>query len=200
MIRIVIAEDQGLILGALARLIGLETDLLVLATALNGTEALEKTRELRPDLLISDIEMPGASGLDVAETLARESSPSKVLIVTTFQRPGYLRRARAAGVRGYLLKDTPAGEFVAAIRQVAAGRKVFSPDLLIEAAEDDDPLTQREREALRLAEQGLNAREIGARMGLTHGVARNYLSEASQKLGANNRILAARIARMKGWL
>jgi len=200
MIRLVVAEDQGMLLGALATLLDLEADLAVCARALDGPAALAALRQHRPDVLVTDIEMPGCSGLDLAEAVRRESLPTRVLIVTTFARPGYLRRAMDAGVRGYLLKDTPSAELAIAVRRVAAGEKVIPAELLLQAFGVEDPLNERERQVLRLAEAGRTAKEIGEALGLAPGTARNYLHEASQKLGAANRIEAARIARERGWL
>jgi two-component system response regulator DesR len=200
MISIVLAEDQGMILGALASLLDLEEDLSVVGRAANGAEALALVRKLKPDMLVADIEMPEMSGLDVAAAIQRDRLNTRVLIVTTFGRSGYLRRAMDAGVRGYLLKDAPSAELAAAVRRVAAGEKVIAPELASAAWSEADPLNERERQALRLAEEGRSAKEIARALNLTPGTARNYLSEASQKLGASNRIEAARIARARGWL
>jgi two-component system response regulator DesR len=200
MISIVLAEDQGMILGALASLLDLEEDLNVVGRAANGAEALALVRKLKPDILVADIEMPEMSGLDVAAAIQRDHLSTRVLIVTTFGRSGYLRRAMDAGVRGYLLKDAPSVELAAAVRRIAAGEKVVAPELASAAWSEADPLNERERQALRLAEEGRSAKEIARALGLTPGTARNYLSEASQKLGASNRIEAARIARARGWL
>lgn len=200
MIRLVLAEDQGLLLGALASLLSLEPDLEVVARAPDGPSALNALRQHRPDVLVTDIEMPGCSGLDLAEAVRREGLPTRVLIVTTFGRPGYLRRAMDAGVRGYLLKDAPSAELAAAVRRVAVGEKVIAPELLVQAFDAADPLNERERQVLRLAEEGRSAKEIADALSLAPGTARNYLHEASQKLGAANRIEAARIARARGWL
>lgn len=201
MIRLVIAEDQALVLGALATLLALEEDIEILARAGDGPAALEAVRRLAPDILLSDIEMPGLSGLDVAETIARENLATRVLIVTTFGRSGYLRRAMDAGVRGYLLKDTPSEQLAAAIRKVAAGGRAIAPEL-VEAAWDTppNPLTERERDVLRLAEEGLSNKEIARRLDLSPGTVRNYLSEALTKLYASSRIEAGRLARERGWL
>ena len=201
MIRIVIAEDQGLVLGALAALLDMEPDLQVVGRASDGRQALELVRALKPDVLVSDVEMPELSGVEVAALLQAERSPARVLIVTTFGRTGYLRRALDAGVRGYLLKDAPSAELAAAVRTVAAGGKAISPHLA-EAVWDApaDPLSERERAILRLAEEGRSNQAIAAALGLSAGTVRNYLSEAAQKLGAVNRIEAGRIARSNGWL
>lgn len=200
MIRLVLAEDQGMLLGALATLLGLEPDLEVIARASDGPSALAALRQHRPDVLLTDIEMPGCSGLDLAEAVRRDGLPTRVLIVTTFGRPGYLRRAMDAGVRGYLLKDAPSAELAAAVRRVARGERVIATELLLQAFDAADPLNDRERQVLRLAEEGRSAKEIAEALGLAPGTARNYLYEASQKVGAANRIEAARIARAQGWL
>lgn len=201
MIRLVIAEDQALVLGALATLLGLEGDIEIVARVGDGAAALVAVRDLKPDVLLSDIEMPQMTGLDVAEAIAREGLAARVLIVTTFGRAGYLRRAMDAGVRGYLLKDTPADALAAAIRKVAAGGRAIAPEL-VELAWDApaNPLTERERDVLRLADEGRSNKEIARQLDLSPGTVRNYLSEASAKLFAASRIEAGRIAREKGWL
>lgn len=201
MIRLVIAEDQALVLGALATLLDLESDVEIVARTRDGVAALDAVRALNPDILLSDIEMPQLTGLDVAEAIAREGLATRVLIVTTFGRAGYLRRAMDAGVRGYLLKDTPAETLAAAIRRVAAGGRAIAPELA-ELAWDApaNPLTERERDVLRLAEEGRSNKEIARQLELSPGTVRNYLSEASAKLFATSRIEAGRIAREKGWL
>ncbi|MFD1950814.1 response regulator transcription factor [Sphingomonas arantia] len=201
MIRIVIAEDQALVLGAIASLLGFEPDMTITGRAIDGDTALTLVRDLSPDILLTDIEMPGRSGIDVAAAIATERLATRVVIVTTFARPGYLARARAAGVRGYLLKDSPVEQLASAIRTVAAGGRSIAADLAAAAWETGaDPLTDRERDALRLAEEGLPNREIGLRLALSPGTVRNYLSDAAAKLGAGNRIEAGRIARANGWL
>jgi len=201
MIRVIMAEDQTLVLGALAALLSLEGDIDVVARVGDGVSALDAVREHKPDILLSDIEMPGLSGLAVAEAIARERLTTKVFIVTTFGRTGYLRRAMDAGVRGYLLKDAPADVLVAAIRKVAGGGRAIAPGLA-EAAWDApaNPLSDRERDVLRLADEGRSNKDIARTLDLSPGTVRNYLSEASAKLGAASRIEAGRIARDKGWL
>jgi two-component system response regulator DesR len=201
MIRIVIAEDQSLVLGALAALLDLEEDFEVVGRATDGKSALALVLSLRPDVLVSDIEMPELSGIDVAGRLKAEASPTQVLIVTTFGRPGYLRRALDAGVRGYLLKDGPSAVLASAVRKIVAGGRAIAPELA-ETIWDGipDPLTERERAVLRLAAEGRSNRAIASELDLSPGTVRNYLSEAAQKLGAANRIEAARIARTNGWL
>jgi two-component system response regulator DesR len=198
-IRVVIAEDQAMVLGALAALLEMEGDISVVAQARNGREALEAVRVHAPDVFITDIEMPEMSGLEVASALKGHPSV-KVVIVTTFARPGYLRRALEAGASGYLLKDRPARELADAVRRVRQGLRVVDPELAAEAWGEPDPLTDRERQVLRLAGDGQTSGEIASALGLSEGTVRNYLSEAIGKLGAGNRVEAARIARVKGWL
>lgn len=201
MIRLVIAEDQALVLGAIASLLSLEPDMDIVGRAPDGVAALAMVRELAPDVLLSDIEMPGLSGIEVAARLLAERSPSRVLIVTTFGRAGYLRRAIDAGISGYLLKDSPADRLADAIRRVAAGARVIDPDLAATAAfTRADPLSERERDVLRLADYGRSNKEIGRALDLSPGTVRNYLSDAAAKLGAANRVEASRIARENGWL
>jgi two-component system response regulator DesR len=201
MIRIVIAEDQALVLGALAALLDLEEDLRVIGRAADGASALDLVQVLKPDVLVSDIEMPGLTGIELAARLKASGASTRVVIVTTFGRAGYLKRALDAGVRGYLLKDGPSTLLAAAVRTVAAGGRAIAPELA-EAVWDaaPDPLTDRERAVLRLAEEGRPNRDIAAILDLSPGTVRNYLSEAAQKLGAANRIEAGRIARANGWL
>lgn len=187
-----------MVLGALAALLGMEQDIAVVAQARDGRQALSAVRAHAPDVLIADIEMPELSGLDVASAL--QGGKTRVIILTTFARPGYLRRAMDAGVAGYLLKARPARELADAVRRVHQGRKVVDPDLATEAWGEPDPLTHRERQVLALAADGVSTAEIGERLSLSPGTVRNYLSEAIDKTGATNRIEAARIARSKGWL
>lgn len=190
-----------MVLEAIAALLALEDDIEVLGTVTDGDRAIAAARRLRPDILLTDIEMPGLSGIDVAAAISAETLGTRTIVVTTFGRPGYLARARKAGVRGYLLKDAPFEELLAAIRTVAGGGEAISPALAEARREvDSDPLNDRERDVLRLAEQGLTNRDIASRLGLAMGTIRNYLSEASSKLGARNRIDAYRIARNNGWL
>jgi two-component system response regulator DesR len=198
-IRVVIAEDQAMVLGALAALLEMEPDIRVVAQVRNGKAALQAVAEHRPDVLITDIEMPEMTGLELAERL-KNCDAVKVIIVTTFARPGYLLRAIEAGALGYLLKDRPARELAAAVRRVQQGERVIDSELAAEALSEPDPLTDRERQVLRLAADGASSEEIAKRLGLSAGTVRNYLSEAIGKLGASNRIDAACIARAKGWL
>jgi two-component system response regulator DesR len=199
-IRVVIAEDQRMVLGALAALLSLEADIEVVAQAGDGLAALALVREHRPDVLITDVEMPGMSGLDVAHVLQSEAQ-TRVIVLTNFARAGYLRRALEAGVGGYVLKAQPAEELADAVRRVHRGLRVIDPQLAAESwGGDADPLTPRQREILLLATEGASTAGIAARLGISAGTVRNYLSEAISKLGAANRIDAARIARGKGWL
>ena len=199
-IRVVLAEDQGMVLGALAALLEIEGDIKVTAKARNGKEALEAVLTHKPDVFITDIEMPLMSGLDVAAELKRRRTGTRVVIVTTFARAGYLRRALEAGANGYLLKDMPAEELAEAVRRVHQGLRVIHPELATEAWGEMDPLTDRERQVLRLAGEGLSSGDIAAELSLSEGTVRNYLSEAISKMGAGNRVEAARMARTKGWL
>lgn len=200
MIRVLIAEDQTLILGALAALLEIESDIQVVGQAGTGPRALELAEQLEPDVLLTDIEMPEMTGLDVAAALRARGARTKVIIVTTFARPGYLRRALEVGAAGYLLKDAPSAQLAEAIRRVMAGGRAIDPSLASEAWTDPDPLTDRERQVLRLAGEGLSGDAIARQLRLSEGTVRNYLSEAIGKLGAKNRVEAARLARQKGWL
>jgi two-component system response regulator DesR len=200
-IRVVLAEDQAMVLGALAALLDLEPDIKVVAAAANGREALDAVVKLAPDVLVTDIEMPEQTGLEVAASLKLANARTRVIILTTFARPGYLRRALDAGARGYLLKDRPAAELADAVRRVHRGLRVVDPALATEAwSAEVDPLTDRERQILQRAGEGRSTAEIAAELRLSEGTVRNYLSEAIAKLGASNRVDAARIARAKGWL
>lgn len=199
-IRVVLAEDQAMVLGAFASLLALEPDIDVVATARDGESALSAVEQHQPDVLLTDIEMPGMSGLDVAAELHRRGSSTRVLIVTTFGRAGYLRRALDAGVVGYVLKDAPIGDLVEGLRRVSAGERVIDPELAMVVWDGYDPLTERERDVLRLAGEGLPNADIAARLHLAEGTVRNYLSTAMAKTGARNRTEAVVIARDRGWL
>lgn len=199
-IRIAIGEDQAMIRGALAALLEIEGDLEVIGQASNGIEALAIAEKLHPDVFLLDIEMPGMSGLEVAAEIQRRRLPIRVVILTTFARSGYLRRALAAGVTGYLLKEAPSAQLAQAIRSIHAGGRSIDPQLAAEAWTEADPLSDRERQVLRLAAEGQSSAEIAANLHLSEGTVRNYLSEAIGKLGAANRTEAARIARHRGWL
>jgi two-component system response regulator DesR len=199
-IRVVIAEDQAMVRGALAALLDIEGDIEIAGQAQNGREALDLVVQLMPDVVLTDIEMPEVTGLELAAELKRRHLPVRVVILTTFARAGYLRRALDAGVSGYLLKDAPAATLANAIRRIRAGARVIDPELAAEAWTEADPLTDRERQVLRYAGEGDSSAEIAGRLSLSEGTVRNYLSEAISKLGASNRTEAARIARQKGWL
>ena len=199
-IRVVIAEDQVMVLGALAALLEIEGDIGVVAQSRNGKEALAAVLDHKPDVFITDIEMPEMTGLDVATELKRRHIATRVIILTTFARAGYLRRSLEAGASGYLLKDMPAKELAEAVRRVHQGLRVIDPELATEAWAEPDPLTDRERQVLRLAGEGRASGDIADELKLSEGTVRNYLSEAISKLGAANRVEAARIARAKGWL
>lgn len=199
-IKILIAEDQGMLLGALSALLDLESDLQVVGKASDGKQALGLIESLHPDIVLTDIEMPVMTGLELAQCIQQQSLPCKVIILTTFARSGYLRRAMDCGVKGYLLKDAPSDDLANAIRRVMQGRKMIAPELIVDAWEEAAPLNDKERKALKLAADGKQTEQIAAEMHLSPGTVRNYLSSASNKLNASNRIEAARIARQKGWL
>lgn len=199
-LKILIAEDQGMLLGALSALLELEEDMQVIAKAADGLAALDAIEAAQPDIVLTDIEMPKMTGIELAEQIQQKALDCKVVVLTTFARAGYLRRAMDAGVKGYLLKDAPSDELAAAIRRVASGRKVIDPELVLDAWDEKDPLSDKERKALKLAADGLQTEKIAEQMFLSPGTVRNYLSSASSKLNASNRIEAARIARQKGWL
>jgi two-component system response regulator DesR len=200
MIKVVVAEDQAMVLGALAALLETAGDIEVVGRAQDGDDALAIVREKRPDVLLTDIEMPRMTGLELAAAVKREALPTRVIILTTFARGGYLRRALEAGASGYLLKDSPAEQLANAVRRVKAGGRVVDPELAAEAWSEPDPLTDRERQVLRMAGEGQSSADIASTLKLSEGTVRNYLSEAISKLGAGNRVEAARIAREKGWL
>lgn len=198
-IKVILAEDQGMVLGALAALLALEPDIEVVSQANNGREALGAVQQYEPDILITDVEMPELSGLDVAGMLQGRAR-TRVIVLTTFARAGYLRRALEAGVHGYVLKAQPANELADIVRRVHQGQRVIDPKLAAESWSEANPLTLRQQEVLRLTTLGTATAEIASQLGLSAGTVRNHLSEAIAKLGAANRIEAARIARGKGWL
>lgn len=200
MIRVLLVEDQAMVLGALRALLEIEQDIAVVAQARTGAEAIDAARTARPDVVVTDIEMPEMSGLELAAALRREGSTARVVILTTFARPGYLRRALEAGASGYLLKDAPSHQLADAIRRVHAGGRAIDPELAAGAWSEPDPLTDRERQVLRLAAEGQSGADIAGALQLSEGTVRNYLSEAISKLGAKNRVEAARLARQRGWL
>jgi two-component system response regulator DesR len=200
MIRVLIAEDQAMVRGALGALLATERDVEVAGLAGDGVEALSLLDGARIDVVLSDIEMPRMTGLELAAEIRKLKRGVKVIILTTFARPGYLRRALDAGVSGYLLKDSPAATLADAIRRVHAGGRAIDPELAAEAWTEPDTLTERERQVLRLAGDGASSADIALELSLSEGTVRNYLSEAISKLGAANRVDAARIARQRGWL
>jgi len=200
-IRVLLAEDQAMVRGALATLLDLETDMEVVAQVARGDEVVDAVTTSEPDVAVLDIEMPGMSGLDACAALIRARPATRVLIVTTFGRPGYLRRAMEAGASGFLLKDAPAAQLADAIRRAANGERIVDPGFAAEAlSEGANPLTRREQEVLAAARDHATVGELSAGLHLSQGTVRNHLSAAIQKLGAQNRADAVRIAELKGWL
>ncbi|QQK81236.1 response regulator transcription factor [Salicibibacter cibi] len=197
MIRIIIAEDQQMLLGALGSLLDLEEDMDVVGKARNGGEALTFVRNHQPDVCIMDIEMPVKSGLDAAEELKDHSC--KVIVLTTFARAGYFERARKAGVSGYLLKDSPSEDLANAIRTITAGRKIYAPELVDMAYDNENPLTEREGQVIQLIADGKNTKEIANQLSITSGTVRNYVSVILDKLDVSNRIEAIARFKEKGW-
>ncbi|GII32094.1 response regulator transcription factor [Planotetraspora mira] len=201
MIRVILAEDQSMIRGALASLLSLEPDIEVVGEAATGDEAVVVATATRPDVALLDIEMPGSDGITAAGEIRREVPGCHVMILTTFARPGYLRRAMEAGASAFLVKDSPARELAAAIRRVLAGERVIDPGLAAAAlSAGPNPLSPREREVLSAAVDGSTINDIAARLHLSEGTVRNYLSSAIQKTGARNRIEAVQKAQAQGWL
>lgn len=201
MIKIVIAEDQGMLLGALDALLSMEEDFEVVGKAQNGAEAVKLVQEHNPDICIMDIEMPKMNGLDAAEAL--EDNPCKVIILTTFARPGYFERARKSGVRGYLLKDSPIEELAEAIRSIMNNERIYAPELVDIIYSDEDlfknPLSKRESEVLTLVAEGKTTKEIAGELFLSPGTVRNYMSIILDKLQVSNRIEAISLFKEKGW-
>jgi two-component system response regulator DesR len=201
MIRVLLAEDQAMVRGALAALLRLEGDIDVVAEVARGDDVVPTALTTRPDVALLDIEMPGGDGLQAAHALRAALPSCRVVILTTFGRSGYLRRAMESGAVGFLLKDAPATDLAVAIRRIIAGERVVDPDLALAAlSEGNNPLTSRERDVLAAALSGASIADIAARLSLSEGTVRNHLSTAIQKLGAHNRIEAARLAELKGWL
>ncbi len=201
MIRVLLAEDQAMVRGALAALLALEDDIEIIAEVGRGDEVVTVALATKPDVALLDIEMPGCDGITAAAALHAQLPSCRVLILTTFGRPGYLRRAMESGVVGFLLKDAPSAQLATAIRRAVAGERIVDPTLAMAAlSEGNNPLTERERDVLAAATGGASIAEIAASLFLTEGTVRNYLSVAIQKLGARNRIEAAHIAEQKGWL
>ncbi|MEU1350038.1 response regulator [Streptomyces sp. NPDC005775] len=201
MIRLLLAEDQSMVREALAALLGLEPDIEVVAQVARGDEVLAAAREHGIDVALLDIEMPGMTGIEAAAELRRDLPGVKVVVVTTFGRPGYLRRAMESGADAFLVKDAPASQLAEAVRKVLAGERVIDPTLAAAALADGaSPLTARERDVLRTAADGSTNAEIAAALHLSQGTVRNYLSMAIQKMASRNRAEAVRMAREKGWL
>jgi len=200
-VRVLLAEDQAMVRGALSALLSLEDDIEIVAEASRGDEVLPAALDTLPDVALLDIEMPGGDGLEAAAVLHERLPSCLVLILTTFGRSGYLRRAMESGAVGFLLKDAPASELAEAIRRAVKGERVVDPALAAAAlSEGDNPLTERERELLAASVGGATIEDIAARLYLSEGTVRNYLSTAIKKLGARNRVEAARLAERKGWL
>ena len=198
--KIVIAEDQGMLRGAISRLLSMEKDIEIVGEATNGELALQLIRERSPDIGVLDIEMPLLSGLEVVETLRAEGNECRIVIVTTFAKSGYFQRAVTAGVHGYLLKDAPVSELAESLRKIYSGRRVFSPHLTFSLGKEFNPLTERESEILFYLSEGHSVSEISKLLYLSPGTIRNYISEILQKLEAKNRIDAIVIAQSKGWI
>jgi len=197
MIKIVIAEDQRMLLGALGSLLSLEDDMEVIGKANNGNEAVSLVKQLQPDICIMDIEMPEKTGLEAAEEL--KGGNCKVIILTTFARSGYFQRALKAGVRGYLLKDSPSEELASSIRNIVAGKRIYAPELMDDLYTEENPLTEREREVLELIAGGRNTKEIAEQLNIKTGTVRNYISAILEKLEVTNRIEAITQSKEKGW-
>ena len=201
MIRVLLAEDQGMVRGALAALLQLEEDIEIVAEVARGDEVLAAALKSQPDVALLDIEMPGGSGLDAAQALSKQLPACRIVILTTFGRSGYLRQAMESGAVAFLLKDAPAADLAVAIRRVMAGERVVDPELALTAlSEGQNPLTPREREVLVASLSGASVAEIASQLVVSKGTIRNHLSEAIQKMRARNRFEAARLAQEKGWL
>jgi len=200
-IRVLLAEDQAMVRGALAALLRLEGDIEVVAEAERGDEIVSSATQTQPDVALIDIELPGQDGLTAAAALRRAVPTCRVIILTTFGRVGYLRRAMDGGAVGFLLKDAPATELATAIRRAMRGERIVDPDLALSAlSEGGNPLTSRERQVLDAVRDGATIADVADRLFLSEGTVRNHLSVAIQKLGARNRVQAARLAEAKGWL
>ncbi|MBD0410945.1 response regulator transcription factor [Pseudoalteromonas distincta] len=204
MIRVYLVEDQALVRDAVAALLGLDFNIEIIGQASNGQDALNAIEaldsDLHPDIILTDIEMPTMNGIELSEKIAVKFPTIKMVIMTTFSRAGYIRRALTTGVKGFILKEAPSEELINALKKVMQGQKVIAPELAINALDDADPLTDKERKALKLASDGLKTSDIAKQLFISEGTTRNYLSDAIAKLNATNRIDAARIAKQKGWL
>ncbi|GGA72188.1 response regulator transcription factor [Ornithinibacillus halotolerans] len=200
MIRVLIAEDQGMLRGALGSLLDFEEDIEIVGEASNGKDALDMILKLQPDICLLDIEMPFMSGLEVAEEVKRRNISCKIIILTTFGRPGYFEQAVKVGVQGYMLKDGSIEELAESIRSVMKGKREFAPELIFGSIQEDNPLTKREQTVLSLASQGKTSKEISSELYLSHGTIRNYMSEIIDKLGVKNRTEAVTVAKENGWI
>lgn len=204
MIKVYLVEDQALVRDAVAALLSLDFNIEVIGQACNGRDALNEisalSKDLHPDIILTDIEMPSMNGIELSEQIAAKYPAINMVIMTTFSRAGYIRRSLNAGVKGFILKEAPSEQLINALKKVMQGQKVIDPELAINALDDADPLTDKERKALKLASDGLKTSEIAKQLYISEGTTRNYLSDAIAKLNATNRIDAARIARQKGWL
>ncbi|MEL0639920.1 response regulator transcription factor [Pseudoalteromonas aliena] len=204
MIRVYLVEDQALVRDAVAALLGLDFNIEIIGQASNGQDALNAIEALdsdfHPDIILTDIEMPTMNGIELSEKITAKFPAIKMVIMTTFSRAGYIRRALTTGVKGFILKEAPSEELINALKKVMQGQKVIDPELAINALDDTDPLTDKERKALKLASDGLKTSDIAKQLFISEGTTRNYLSDAIAKLNATNRIDAARIAKQKGWL
>ncbi|WP_283710039.1 response regulator transcription factor [Pseudoalteromonas prydzensis] len=204
MIKVYLVEDQGLVRDAIAALLSLDFNIAVIGQASNGQDALTAINMLdsnsQPDIILTDIEMPSMNGIELSEQIASKYPAIKIVIMTTFSRAGYIRRSLNAGVKGFILKEAPSDELISALKKVMHGQKVIDPGLAINALDDVDPLSDKERKALQLAGEGLKTADIATKLYLSEGTVRNYLSDAIAKLNASNRVDAARIAKQKGWL
>jgi two-component system response regulator DesR len=204
MIKVYLVEDQALVRDAVGALLSLDFNIEVIGQASNGQDALNAIKamadEALPDIILTDIEMPHMSGIELSEQIAATFPTIKMVIMTTFSRAGYIRRSLALGVKGFILKEAPSDELINALKKVMQGQKVIDPELAINALDDADPLTDKERKALKLASDGLKTSDIAKQLFISEGTTRNYLSDAIAKLNATNRVDAARIAKQKGWL
>lgn len=200
MLKVFIVEDQGLVRGAIASLLSLEDNIEVVGQAENGEQAWQKLSELEVDIVLTDIEMPKMSGLDLAAKIQESKPELDTVIMTTFSKSGYIKRALNLGVKAFILKESPTEYLVDCLNKVRSGQRVVAPELALMALDDQDPLTEKERKALSLAGEGLKTAEIATKLFLSEGTVRNYLSEAIAKLNAVNRIDASRIAKQKGWI
>ena len=204
MIKVYLVEDQALVRDAIAALLSLDFNIEIIGQASNGQDALNAIEaldsDLHPDIILTDIEMPTMNGIELSEKIAAKFPAIKMVIMTTFSRAGYIRRALTTGVKGFILKEAPSEELINALKKVMQGQKVIDPELAINALDDSDPLTDKERKALKLASDGLKTSDIAKQLFISEGTTRNYLSDAIAKLNATNRIDAARIAKQKGWL